>query len=188
MTGTLFAGARGQGQRECGPSPLAASSRRRPRVWQAGHVSRLLIVHHSPTPGLRSLLNQVVSGAGADGIVGVEIEVVEALAATSADVAAADGYLLGTPANLGYISGALKHFFDVVYNDSLAVTANRPFGAWIHGESDTSGAAHAIEKITTGLAWRRAQPTLELIGPVDEAMCARTWELGAAVAAGLMDA
>ena len=113
---------------------------------------------------------------------------VEALDATTADVAAADGYLLGTPANLGYISGALKHFFDVVYNPSRGVTRGRSFGAWIHGESDTTGAAMAIEKITTGLEWRLAQPVVQLVGPVDDSMTAQVWELGAALAAGLMDA
>jgi NAD(P)H-dependent FMN reductase len=156
------------------------------RVCQADAVARLLVVHHSPSDGLRSLRDAVLSGAAADGITGVEIESVEALHATADDVAAADGYLLGTPANLGYISGALKHFFDLIYNPSLGVTRGRPFGAWIHGESDTTGAALAIEKITTGLEWKPARPVLELIGPVDDGMRALGWELGAVVAAGLM--
>lgn len=149
-------------------------------------MQRLLVVHHSPSDGLRGLLDAVVQGTQAEGIEGVEVVAVEALQATPADVAAADGFLLGTPANLGYISGALKHFFDVVYNPSLGVTKGRPFGAWIHGESDTTGAALAIEKITTGLEWRLAQPIVQLVGPVDDAMRDRAWELGAAVAAGLM--
>lgn len=149
-------------------------------------MARLLVVHHSPSAGLRALHDAVLSGTAAHGITGVEVESVEALQATAEDVAAADGYLLGTPANLGYISGALKHFFDLIYNPSLGVTRGRPFGAWIHGESDTTGAALAIEKITRGLEWRPAQPVLELIGPVDEPMMSLAWELGAAVAAGMM--
>lgn len=149
-------------------------------------MQRLLVVHHSPSAGLRSLLDAVVEGTGAEGIEGVAVVVVEALAATPADVAAADGYLLGTPANLGYISGALKHFFDVVYNPSLGVTRGRPYGAWIHGESDTTGAALALDKITTGLEWRLTQPVFESVGAVDEAATAAAWELGAACAAALM--
>ena len=157
------------------------------RVWQAGAVQRLLVVHHSPGDGLRALLEAVLEGTRAEGIGGVDVVVVEALEATPADVATAAGYLLGTPANLGYISGALKHFFDTVYKPSLGVTKGRPYGAWIHGESDTTGAALALDKITTGLEWRRVQPVFESIGPIDEPMRERAWELGAAVAAGLME-
>lgn len=156
------------------------------RFWQAGPVKRLLVVHHSPSDGLRTLLDAVVQGTQAEGIEGVEVVTVEALQATPGDVAAADGYLLGTPANLGYISGALKHFFDVVYKPSLGVTKGRPFGAWIHGESDTTGAALALDKITTGLEWRLIQPVFESIGSIDEQMRAQCWELGAAMAASLM--
>lgn len=154
-------------------------------VWQAPHVARLLIVHHSPTPGLRTLLDAVLSGSRADGIEGVEVVVADALAPDAELVADCDGYLLGTPANLGYISGALKHWFDVIYNPSLERTARRPYGCWVHGESDTTGAIAAIEKITTGLRWRAAQPPLGLVGSVDEGMTGRAWELGAAMAASL---
>lgn len=153
---------------------------------QSGNVPRLLIVHHTPSPALVRLHRAVVAGASADGIEGVEIVERAALEAGSADVLAADGYVLGTPANLGYMSGALKHFFDLVYNDARGPTARRPFGFWVHGESDTTGAVLAIERITTGLEWRAVQAPLGLLGAVDEAEVDAGWELGAAVAAVVM--
>ena len=70
---------------------------------------RLLVVHHSPTRGVRALTEAVLDGANDDSIEGVEVVVRPALEATADDVLAADGYLLGTPANFGYMSGALKH-------------------------------------------------------------------------------
>jgi hypothetical protein len=43
----------------------------------------------------------------------------------------------------------------------------------------------AVETITTGLGWVRAQAPLEVIGAPDQAALAAARELGAAVAAGL---
>ena len=74
-------------------------------------MARLLVVHHSPTDTVRTLTDAVVAGANDDTIEGVEVVVRPALEAGAGDVLAADGYLLGTPANFGYMSGALKHFF-----------------------------------------------------------------------------
>ncbi len=75
-------------------------------------MPRLLVVHHSPTPAPRALTERVVAGAHDDAIEGVEVEVVTALDADLASAERADGFLLGTSANFGYMSGALKHFFD----------------------------------------------------------------------------
>src|SRR5919106_6658149 len=78
-------------------------------------MPRLLVVHHSPTPSVTSLTDAVVAGASDDLIEGVEVVVRAALQAGADDVLSADGYLLGTPANFGYMSGALKHFFDTIF-------------------------------------------------------------------------
>ena len=98
----------------------------------------------------------------------------------------ADGYVLGTPANLGYMSGALKHFFDSIYYPCLEETVGRPFGVYVHGNDDVTGALRAVEVITTGLRWRRVQAPVVVTGPPDQAARDACWELGAAVAASLL--
>ena len=145
----------------------------------------LLIVHHTPSPACQDLLGVARVGATDPAIEGVDVVVRAALAATASDVLAADGYLLGTPANLGYMSGALKHFFDTVYNPCLERTAGRPWGLWVHGSTDTTGARLAVQRIVTGLRWEPAAEPLELVGRADDDL-GRCAELGAVVAATLM--
>jgi len=118
-------------------------------------------------------------------------------------VLAADGYLLGTSANFGYMSGALKHFFDrsfLFVGGSLdpygraaaegeaeaGVTAGRPFGLWVHGNYDTTGAVRSVLAITGALGWRQSAPVLESRGPVGEPERAAAYELGGTLAALLM--
>lgn len=148
--------------------------------------ARLLVVHHSPGTAVPAMLAAALSGANSDGLEAVAVDTVAALSITSADVLGADGYLLVTPANLGYMSGALKHAFDVTYNDALDVTAGRPFGALVHGESDTTGALLGIEKITTGLRWRQVIDPVSVIGPIDDAGREACVEAGAVLAASVL--
>ena len=150
-------------------------------------MARLLIVHHTPSPSTHTLLEAVRSGATNSEIVGVDVVVRPALTASVLDALEADAYLLGTPANLGYMAGALKHFFDQIYYPCLDATAHRPFGVWLHGNSDLTGARRGIETITTGLQWRLAQAPVEVIGEPSRDDVDRCWELGAALAATLMD-
>ncbi|WP_261553571.1 flavodoxin family protein [Frankia tisae] len=146
----------------------------------------LLIVHHTPSPTMQEMLEAVLAGARTDEIEGVDVQVRPALSATAVDVLGANGYVLGTPANIGYMSGALKHFFDCIYYPCLEATINRPYGLYVHGTSDTTGAVRGVETITTGLKWKSVQPPVLVAGPLDQALRTARWELGATAAASLM--
>ncbi|MFE3637746.1 flavodoxin family protein [Streptomyces sp. NPDC059168] len=147
----------------------------------------LLIVHHTPSPHCQALFEAVVSGATAPEIEGVRVVRRAALSATATDVLGADAYLLGTPANLGYMSGALKHFFDQIYYPCLDETRGRPFGYWVHGGNDVTGAVRAVESVTTGLGWRRSADAVTVTGAPGRGDTEACWELGATLAAGLME-
>jgi NAD(P)H-dependent FMN reductase len=145
----------------------------------------LLLVHHTTSPSLQVLFDAAHNGTTDDAIEGVDVVVRAALNASAADVLAADAYLLGTPANLGYMSGALKHFFDQIYYPCLEATVRRPYGLYVHGNSDTHGAIASVEKVVTGLQWRRARDPVSVVGEPSAADVDACWELGAALAAGL---
>lgn len=147
----------------------------------------LLVVHHTPSPGTRELLEAVLAGANDPEIEGVDVVARPALAATLPDMLDADGYLFGTTANFGYMSDALKHFFDTVYYPSLDHVAGRPYGLWVHGNNDTVGAAAAVGKLATGLSLSQAADVLEVVGAVDAAVRERAYELGGTLAATLME-
>ena len=129
------------------------------------------------------MLDAAVEALDQPGLETVEPRLVAALDADGDAVLSADGYLLLTPANLGYMSGALKHMFDVTYPAAVGRTTGRPYGVIVHGESDTTGAISAVEMVTTDLQCRRACPAVSLIGPVDEAGLDRCGEAAAVVAA-----
>ncbi len=142
-------------------------------------------MHHTPSPSVQAMVEAVRSGASTDEIEGVDVVVRAALAATAVDVLDADGYLLGSPVNLGYLSGALKHFFDQIYYPCLEATVRRPFGAFLHGNSDAAGALRALESITTGLSWKAVLPPVVVLGEPGKDDLEACWELGATVAAEL---
>lgn len=157
-------------------------------------MARLLIVHHSPTPTVRSLSDAVVAGAHDDEIEGVEVVVREALEASAEDVLAADGYLLGTTANFGYMSGALKHFFDKIFlqaggalsDDGSAAAAagtRKPYGLFVHGRYDTTGAVRSVQSIVGALGWAQSAELLEVLGDVGPAEQEAAYELGGTIAA-----
>lgn len=148
---------------------------------------RLLIIHHTPSPHCQEMFEAVLAGASDPQIAGVDVVRRPALICSATDMLDADGYVLGTPANLGYISGALKHAFDGAYYQILDSTRGRPFGFYLHGNEGTEGAQRAVEAITNGLGWEQAARPVVVSGKPTRDDAAACWNLGATVAAQLMD-
>jgi multimeric flavodoxin WrbA len=159
-------------------------------------MPRLLIVHHSPTRSTQALFESALAGAQDDAIEGVEVVVRQALEATADDVLGADGYLLGSPVNFGYMSGALKHFFDSTFlaiggaldpsggaGESEGATKGRPYGLWMHGRYDLTGGVRAVQSIVGALGWKQSYDVLEVLGEVGEEERSAAYELGATIAA-----
>ena len=146
-------------------------------------MPRLLLVHHTPSPNLQTVLEAAREGAAM--VAEVELVVRPALSAGAADLLEADGVLLGTPANIGYMSGALKHFFDTVYYPCLDATVGLPYGVYVHGGDDTAGALKAIGTIAGALRWRQVAAPLSLTGAPGPADLEAVRELAATVAVQL---
>ena len=148
-------------------------------------MPRLLVVHHAVSPALHALADAAVAGAATDEVDGVEVVVRPALLAGAVDALEADGYVLGTPANIGYMSGALKHFFDQCYYPCLEQTAGRPYGCVVHGNDDTTGAVRSIEMVAGALGWRRVHLPVTVAGEPSRGDVEAAGELAATVAAVL---
>ena len=146
-------------------------------------MKRVLIVVHAPSENTRTLRDAVERGAR--GETGIDVKVVAPLQSGPDDVLAAQAVILGTTENLGYMSGALKDFFDRSYNPLLERAQGLPCAVYIRAGSDGTGTRRGIETILTGLRWKVVQEPLTCRGPWQPAFVERCEELGAAMAAGL---
>lgn len=146
---------------------------------------RLLVVANVPSANTRTLADAVCRGARHEDIAGVAVRHVPPLEAGPEDVAGADAIVLGTTENFGYMSGALKDFFDRIYYPCLERTEAMPYALYVKGGKDGTGARRAVESIAAGLRWREVRPALVLSGPYKPEFAGQCEELGTYVAAGL---
>ncbi|MCK0164431.1 flavodoxin family protein [Marinobacter sp. S6332] len=146
---------------------------------------KLLIVSHAPSPNTLTLRDAVARGAGHEDIENVEVTLLAPLDAGPDDVLACDAIILGTTENLGYMSGALKDFFDRSYYPCLEKTQALPFAYYIRAGHDGTGTRRAIESITTGLKWRLVQEPVICRGEFQEEFVDQCEELGMSIAASL---
>mgnify|MGYP002399532487 FL=1 len=122
---------------------------------------QVLFVHHTVSPPLDELFSIASQGcrqAATELAIDLTLSTRPALTASASDVLAADGILLGSPVNIGYMSGALKHFFDQIYYPCLHESIGLPVGYYLHGNNDTVGATKAIDSIIGAMRWTPVGP------------------------------
>ncbi|HEX5276333.1 MAG TPA: NAD(P)H-dependent oxidoreductase [Fluviicoccus sp.] len=145
----------------------------------------LLIVAHTPSPNTLRLLDSLLRGAAHPDIAGVEVVSKPALQAEPDDIRACDAILLFTTENLGYMSGALKDFFDRCYYPVLEEKQGLPCLVVIRAGHDGTGTRRALETILTGLRWKQVREPLVLRGEWREEFVEQAVEAGMYLAAGL---
>lgn len=146
---------------------------------------QLLIVAHAPSDNTRKLVEAVLKGAQHADIQGVSVSWKPPLQAQPEDVLQADAIILGTTENLGYMSGALKDFFDRCYYPVLEQKQGLPCALYIRAGLDGTGTRRAVESIVTGLRWAWIQEPQVYKGAWQDDFLAQAEELGMTMAAGL---
>ena len=145
----------------------------------------LLIVYHSQSGNTESMARAILEGATDALIEQVEVRLLRAAVAGPDDLLWAHGLLLGTPENFGYMSGAVKDFFDRTFYPVEGRIASLPYAVFISAGNDGSGALKAIRRIANGYPLREVQEPVIARGGVTPAVLGQCRELGLTLAAGL---
>ena len=150
-------------------------------------MKTLLIVYHTGGVKTAQMAEAVARGARAavSDTGGVEVVLKRCAEAGPEDLLAADGLILGTPENFGYMSGMMKDFLERVFYACEGKVNGRPYALFVGAGQDGSGAVSSVERIVTGLRLeKRAEPVIGLKELTPEVL-AKCEELGAGIAAGL---
>ena len=145
----------------------------------------LLVVYHSQSGTTTRMADAVVNGASSPHVDGVEVRVKSALDAVANDLLWADGFILGTPENFGYMSGAMKYFLDRVFYPCENKINGKPWAMFVRAGNDGTGAISSVRRILKGLGVREVQEPVLIAGEFDSSRLAECEELGLAIAAGL---
>ena len=146
---------------------------------------QILIVANSPSENTRALMNAVEQGINDAGCDNIVYRKKSAIDATPEDVLWANGIIVGTTENFGYMSGLIKDFFERIYYPCLEKTQGLPYALYVKGGLDGEGAKTSVERIVTGLKWKPVCPAVVLRGEFEPAFAERCNELGLRMAVGL---
>lgn len=146
-------------------------------------MQRLLIVYHTQSGNTAQLTAAVERGALRAG--GVEVRRQRALDTSLEDLLDCTGIVFGTAEYNGYMSGALKDFFDRTFYPAQGKVNNKPYAIVVSAGNDGSFAVQYIERIARGYPLKPIAEPIITVGPVTAEAETSCEELGEAFAAGL---
>lgn len=149
-------------------------------------MTRILIVYHSQTGNTEKMARAVAQGAA--GMEDTEVILKKAVDASPEDLIGCDGLAIGTPENFGYMSGAVKDFFDRTFYPAEGKVFRKPYVVFISAGNDGTGALNSIERVALGYRFKKVYDPVIARGSeggVTDEILARCRELGETIAGGL---
>ena len=146
-------------------------------------MKTVLIVYH--TGGVKTAKMAEAVERGARGEDNVKVVVKRCAEAGPEDVLGADGLILGTPENFGYMSGMMKDFLERVFYPCDGKVNGRPYALFVGAGQDGSGAVSSVERIVLGLRLKKVHEPIVVVKDLRANHLAQCEEMGAAFAAGL---
>lgn len=122
-------------------------------------MKNLAIIYHSKDGSTAKMANAVFKGANHPDL-DITVRMLLAKDAGLEDLLWADGVIFGTPENFGYMSGALKDFFDRTYYPAEGKIEGMPYCVFISAGNDGQGALRSIERIVKGYPLKQIQEPL----------------------------
>jgi multimeric flavodoxin WrbA len=146
-------------------------------------MPKLWIIYHSQTGNTERLARAALKAAHKEE--GTDTELIRAFDADADTLWSADGLIFATPENFGYMSGALKDFFDRTYDETHEEIRKLPYGILISAGNDGRGARREIKRIIEGYGFELVAEPVIARGDIDDEALEQAAELGQALAAGL---
>tara|TARA_A100001037_G_scaffold299259_1_gene324454 strand:+ start:874 stop:1338 length:465 start_codon:yes stop_codon:yes gene_type:complete len=146
---------------------------------------KLLIVYHSKSGNTLKMARAAFKGAAHKEITGVDSKLIQAKEATANDLLWADGLIIGTAENFGYMSGGLKDFFDRTFYEVEGKIQPLPYAILISAENDGTGALSSIRRIAKGYPFVEVQEPVINLGKLEDPTLGKCQDIGTAMAAGL---
>jgi len=148
-------------------------------------TKHLLITAHVPSPNTKALGDAALRGASSDDAGSVAVRYLSPFDVTAIDLLNADGLILGTTENIGYMAGATKDMFDRCYNDWLGHTEALPVAFYIRAGLDGTATKNALMGICGAQKWRLIAEPLILHGDWSSGFENQVEDMALAMAAGL---
>ena len=146
-------------------------------------MKKLSIVYHTQSKSTETLANYIYEGCLKEN--SVETHLLLAVEADASTLLSSNGVIFGTPENFGYMSGALKDFFDRTFYQVEEKNINIPYCTFVSAGNDGTGAVTSIERIVKGYPLIKVAEPLIIFGKQVNSNKKKCVDFGHGMAAGL---
>jgi len=147
-------------------------------------MKHLLIVYHSKSGSTGKMAAAVLQGTQHPEVA-IEVRMRPAHEADVNDLFWADGLILGTPENFGYMSGMLKDFLERTFYPAEGKVEGLPYCIFISASNDGTGALTSLRRICSGYPFKEVQEPIISRGDLTPEILKQCEEFGLLMAAGI---